>query len=95
MKPAGVGASVNEQNDECASLRGVMAFLGPCPDLAAVGRIAEHTMLPPVLIEAVILAGEKVFTFVIVVSRACIKREMKLAIEHVVGLHPELSRLDA
>ena len=83
MEPTGVGSRVNEQNDKSASLRGVMTFFGPCPDLAAIRRIAKHTMRSPILAEAIVLAGEIVFTFCIVRSRTWIERELEFAIEHV------------
>jgi hypothetical protein len=53
MKPASAGAGGDEQHDQRAPLRCLETLADPCADSAAIGRIAEHPVRSPILLEPV------------------------------------------
>jgi hypothetical protein len=81
VKPAGIGAGWDEQDDKRPALRCLKAFARPLADLSAIGWIAEYAVCSPILLESVLLLGEEQAAFGIFSSCARIESELVAAVK--------------
>ena len=83
MPPISVRSSRHQANHGGSSPRRLDRFPHPMPDLPAVGRIHEDGGRPPILQEAVLISSEVPGALRVVVGRARVKVEGKLAVQDV------------
>lgn len=83
MEPTRVSASVSQQHNKSAALRGLEALARPIPHESPIWRVAEHAVTAPVLQEAVLAFGEEHRTLRVAARSTRVQGEVEFFVERV------------